>query len=63
MLSLLLLLLQKCYVPTYQKYWICNKSKRTHYITQLGQNIDEANTYHHDLYLAGWKDPRLQVSK
>ncbi|WIA20263.1 hypothetical protein OEZ85_006098 [Tetradesmus obliquus] len=52
--------MQKCYMPAYQKYWVCNKSKRTHYAQQLGDNMEETNVYHHALYLKGWKDARLQ---
>lgn len=62
LLLLLPLLLQKCYMPAYQKYWVCNKSKRTHYAQQLGDNMEETNVYHHALYLKGWKDARLQVA-
>jgi hypothetical protein len=61
LLLLLLLLLQKCYVPAYQKYWICNKSKMSHYLEQLAENIHQTHQYHHELYLKGWKDERLQV--
>jgi hypothetical protein len=55
------LLLQKCYKTSYQKYWICNKSKRAHYAEKLGENIEQTNIYHHKLYLNKFKDPRLQV--
>eukprot|EP00882_Tetradesmus_deserticola_P033518 GHRQ01038296.1.p2 GENE.GHRQ01038296.1~~GHRQ01038296.1.p2 ORF type:complete len:120 (+),score=16.68 GHRQ01038296.1:2-361(+) len=52
--------MQKCYMPAYQKYWICNKSKRTHYSASLAKDIEDVNRNHHELYLAGLKDQRLQ---